>query len=393
MRELFNIKLVIALVVAGVFAFAAFILLSVYADDFRGRSDGRGHALSVSAVGFQGIVRLIELSGGKTRIVRSQTDNDSDDLLVLVLEPRVSQKQAEAMIYQRPEQPTLVVLPKWLAGPDPNHRGWARIYGQENGSPALAALGDVKVSVENDSKGGAMANGSGELYNLSVPAPANAQTISGKDLVPLLQVPGHGALVARMRNNYILADPDLMNNHGMKDPCTARFALTMLSRLNRADAESVGFDVSLNGFGHKPSVYKLAFEPPYLTLTLALFVAALLAALHGMFRFGPAAHEQRAIAFGKLALVENSAGLIQLARREHRAGGAYADVIRDSAATASGAPPSLHGEALDAYLDKLSREHGVPFSSLARQARDVADRYELLRAARALFQWKKDNIR
>src|SRR5438093_5153957 len=142
MRELFNIKLLIALVVAGVFAFVAFILLSVYADDFRGRSDGRGHALSVSSVGFQGIVRLIELSGGKTKIVRSQTDNDTDDLLVLVLEPQVSQKQAEAMIYQRPEQPTLVVLPKWTVGPDPQHRGWARIYGRDNGSPALAALGD-----------------------------------------------------------------------------------------------------------------------------------------------------------------------------------------------------------------------------------------------------------
>lgn len=393
MRELFNIKLLIALVVAGVFAFVAFILLSVYADDFRSRSDGRGHALSVSSVGFQGIVRLVELSGGKTKIVRSQTDNDTDDLLVLVLEPQVSRKQAESMIFQRPEQPTLVVLPKWLAAPDPQHRGWARIYGSGDASPTLAALGDVKVSVERGSKAGALADGSGELDDLSVPAPADAQTISGKDLVPLLQVPGHGALMARLRNIYILADPDLMNNHGVKDPRTARFALTMLARLNRADAGRVGFDVSLNGFGRKPSAYKLAFEPPYLTLTLALFVAALLAALHGMFRFGPAAHERRAIAFGKLALVENSAGLIQLARREHRAGGAYADVIRDSAASASGAPPSLHGEALDAYLDKLSRQHGVPFSGLARQARDVTDRYELLRAARALFQWKKDNIR
>jgi hypothetical protein len=392
MRELFNIKLLIALVVAGVFAFVAFILLSVYADDFRGRSDGRGHALSVSSVGFQGIVRLIELSGGRTKIVRSPTDNDTDDLLVLVLEPQVSQKQAEAMIYQRPEQPTLVVLPKWMAAPDPQHRGWARIFGPGNDSPALAALGDVKVSVETGSKGGTIAYGSEELDGVSVPVPADAQTISGKNLVPLLQLPGHGALVGRIRNNYILADPDLMNNHGLKDLRTARAALTILARLNRADAERVGFDVSLNGFGHKPSVYKLAFEPPYLTLTLALFVAALLAALHGMFRFGPAAYEKRAIAFGKLALVENIAGLIQLARREHRAGGAYADVIRDSAASASGAPSSLHGEALDAYLDKLSRQHGVAFSTLARQARDVTDRYELLRAARALFQWKKDNI-
>src|SRR5438093_11826776 len=112
MRELFNIKLLIALVVAGVFAFVTFILLSVYADDFRGRSDGRGHALSVSSVGFQGIVRLIELSGGKTKIVRSPSDNDTDDLLVLVLEPQISRKEVAAAIYQRPQQAALLVLPK-----------------------------------------------------------------------------------------------------------------------------------------------------------------------------------------------------------------------------------------------------------------------------------------
>jgi hypothetical protein len=393
MRELFNVKLLIALVVAGVLAFAAFILLSVYADDFRGRSDGRGHALSVSAIGFQGIVRLVELSGGKTKLLRSEATNDSDDLLVTVLEPQVTEPQLEKLLYDRPKQPVLVVLPKWMAVQDPRHRGWVRVIGHFNETAAISALGDVKLSVDQKDKGGAIAEGAEELEGIQAPVPRQPQTISGKDVVPLLKAPGGGALVARIKNIPVVADPDLLNNHGMKDPRTARAAMLMLSRFNSPDAKSVVFDVSLNGFGRKPSVYKLAFEPPYLTLTLALFVAALLAGLHGAFRFGPAAHEKRAIAFGKLALVENSAGLIQLARREHRAGGAYADVVRDSAARASGAPPTLQGEALDAYLDKLSAKTDTSFTSLAQQARDAGDRYELLRAARALFQWKKDNIR
>lgn len=393
MRELFNIRMLIALIVAGIIGFSAFVLFSVYADDLNTRSDERGHALSVSAIGFQGIVRLVDLSGGKSRIVRSLDSDNSDDLLVLVLERQTSPKALENLLYHRRDQPALVVLPKWLAVPDPRHRGWVRSVGLDHESAALAAFGDIKVNVEKGGKGGALAQGAGELYALSVPAPAEAQTISGPDVAPLLQVPGRGALVARVKNVYVVADPDLLNNHGLKNRKTAEMALTMLARFNSADADGVLFDVSLNGFGRKPSIYKLAFEPPFLTLTLALLVAALLAGLHGAFRFGPAAHEARAIALGKLALVENSAGLIQLARREHRVGGAYADVVRDAAAYASAAPATLSGAALEDYLDTLSPKDGVTFSGLAQQAREAGDRFDLLRAARALFQWKKDNIR
>ena len=88
--------------------------------------------------------------------------------------------------------------------------------------------------------------------------------------------------------------------------------------------------------------------------------------------------------------MENSAGLIQLARREHRAGGAYADLIREAAVQATGAPPSLRGADLDAYLDRLSPPDAPKFSALAERAKHAADRHELVSAARALFAWKKE---
>ena len=128
-------------------------------------------------------------------------------------------------------------------------------------------------------------------------------------------------------------------------------------------------------------------------MTLALLFAALLAGLHGAFRFGQARREERAIAFGKAALVENSAGLIRLARRETRLGGAYAEVVRQDAARIAAAPPALQGEALDAYLDRLDRGDGPPFSALAARLAAARDRHELVAAARALFSWKKDIIR
>jgi hypothetical protein len=124
-------------------------------------------------------------------------------------------------------------------------------------------------------------------------------------------------------------------------------------------------------------------------LTLALFIAALLAGLHGAFRFGPVRREERTIALGKAALVENSAGLIRMAGREANLGTAYADVVRTEAARASSAPSFLQGEALDDYLDRLGRD-GPKFSALAAQLDSAQGRHSLMTAARALFQWKKD---
>ena len=192
--------------------------------------------------------------------------------------------------------------------------------------------------------------------------------------------------------HYDLADRDLMNNHGLKDPRTARAALQILAALNSTGAETVSFDLTINGFGRKPNALKLLFEPPFLALTLALVVAALMAGLHGAFRFGPQRREERAIAFGKSALVENSAGLFSFVRREHRAGGAYADLVAEEAARASGAPPNLRGAELEAYLDRLSPADRPRYSELAARAREASDRDELVSAARALYSWKKELV-
>jgi hypothetical protein len=231
------------------------------------------------------------------------------------------------------------------------------------------------------------------MEGVDVPLPRKVQAISGDGIEPLLATPGGRSILARYgkRPLYILADPDLLNNQAMKDPARAKAALAMLAALNSTGAETVAFDLTLNGFGKTPSALKLAFEPPFLALTVAIFVAALLAGLHGAFRFGPAAEEGRAIAFGKAALVENSAGLFRLAGREHRTGGAYAELIREEAARVSGAP-NLRGDELDSYLDRFSKPDGKPFSALAAEAADAPDRNHLVSAARALFLWKKDLI-
>ncbi len=214
---------------------------------------------------------------------------------------------------------------------------------------------------------------------------------------PLVTTPDGDALVARMgdRPLFVVADPDLLNNHGLRDARTARAAVDLIQGLNSTDAEAVRFDVTLNGFGtgSAPGILRLAFEPPFVVMTLALFAAALLAGIQGAFRFGPIRREERAIAFGKAALVENSAALIRLAGREANLGGDYAEVVRQQAARETGAPQTLLADDLDKYLNRFSRPGRPAFSELAAGLRLARGRQELIAAARSLFQWKKEIIR
>ena len=387
----FRARTVFAMIGAGVLAFAAFLVLAAYAGDFRGGLDPRPHPLAVSAIGFKGITRLVEETGGEVRLLRSLDDVQTEDLLVVALEPQSDPDALQELLQARTARPTLLILPKWVPSPKADRPGWVDKGGVLGGSAAAApleALGEFKVTTAPSRA--ETASGLDYLGGLSVPAPRLAQSIEGEGLVPMIALSDGRALLARRNSLHILAEPDLMNNQALDDPAAARGALDILGGLNATGAEGVAFDLTINGFGEKPNALKLLFEPPFLALTLSLLAAALLAGWYGACRFGPERREEREIALGKAALVDNSAGLLRMAGREHRAGAAYAAVIRDAAARASGAPAGLEGARLDAYLDRLSRDGAPRYSMLAERIAGARDRHDLVDSARALFWWKKD---
>jgi hypothetical protein len=390
----FNARVIAGLIGAGIAAFAAFLLLAAYADDFRSGRDGRPHPLSVSAVGFAGLVELLDALGETPTLVRSESDHDTENLLVITIEPITDSGRLAALLLRRAAKPTLLILPKWETTENPLHKGWVSRVAPIFPGMSSKLLDDVaKIKIaQSTRKAPGLATGTDLLEGIRLPAPEFSQTISGKGATPLLRLGSGESLLAKLEGRplYVLADPDIMSNHGLKDSRKARAAVDIMRQLNSTGAEGISFDLTLNGFAQKPNALKLLFEPPFLVLTLALFVAGLLAGLHGAFRFGPERQEERAIAFGKSALVENSAGLIRMAKREHRTGSAYADLIREAAAHDSAAPAAAAGAELDAYLDRLSRPGEPPFSALADRLRAARDRFELVAAAHALFMWKKD---
>jgi hypothetical protein len=395
----FNPRLVYGLIAAGILAFGALVLMIAYGPPLRepGGQVDRAQMLSPSAVGYKGLTLLVGRLR-RSRIISNPGDLDDEDLFVMAVGESTRPEDIEWVRSRRGARATLIILPKWTTARHSRRRDWVSLIGPGAGEGAARALG-LNLRRGPRPGPGQAAGGTDILDGVTIPIPAFPQVIHGPDVFPLVSLPdGGGALVARVGEQpfYVVADPDLLNNHRLGDRGVASAALALLDGLNTGDAAGVNFgtfsDAAESGRRPQPSLIRLAVEPPFLAMTMALIIAALLAGLHGAVRFGRPRREGRAIALGKAALVENSAGLVKLARREAALGAAYAEFVRQDTARAVAAPPALSGEALDAYLDRLSKGDAPKFTSLANDVVWARDRHELVAAARALFSWKKDII-
>jgi hypothetical protein len=392
----FNAASMMLITAIGALAFIAMLVLGAYAPDLRSGRNGGAHALSNAAVGFSGVVRLAGATGRNPIIIRSEYQLKNEDLAVIT--PDHGAVDLSSILQWRGPRVTLLVLPKWKTVADVSKTGWVRVSGLlPAADPARTLYPATPFFIARERGDGRPLTTVpfGAPSALRFLAPAVVQTVSSNQLDPVITDSAGHIVLGKLKGHqlFILADPDLINNHAMGDERQARAAVTLLDYLNSSGAKSVLFDVTANGLGRSQSPLKLAFDPPFLAVTLTIFAAMLLAAWQALVRFGPVRRRGRAIAFGKAALVENSAGLIRLARRETRLGGAYADLVRQDAARLTAAPANLQGEALDTYLDRLTRGDAPPFSALAARLAAARDKSELVAAARALFSWKKDIIR
>ena len=387
----FNARTMLLITAIGALAFIAMLVLGAYAPDLRSGRNGGSHALSNGATGFSGIVKLAQETGRNPLIVRSDPDLQSEDLTVI--SPEHGWTDLSEVLGRRGARATLLVLPKWDAAPDKQRPGWVRVSGLlPAADPARTLYPATPFTIAREKTHGEPLRtlAAGAPAELQFLAPSVLQTVGSKDIEPLI-VNARGAIVlGKLKRGqfYILADPDLLNNHGMGDERQARAALALLDFLNSTGATAIRFDVTTNGLGRSRSPLKLAFDAPFLAVTLTIFAAMLLAGWQALVRFGPVRRPERAIAFGKAALVDNSAALIRKAGREAHLGGRYVDVIRDRAVALFRLPPSLDSQTLELRLEALNPRRS--FAATAQAAEQARNREELLGAAQSLNVWLEE---
>ena len=411
-RVLFSPGVVLGMVLAGVFAFSALVVLSTYAPDLQSGDDGRAHALSRSAVGYGGMVRLLRDMGEPVLVARRSQRDQAPALVVLTPDTGVApQAYLDAVVVPAT---TLVVLPKWRGGPDPRHQGWVgglKPLAANDLTPLLKTmnLGKAITAIDQTTAARRLTGAPGSVMaglTFETGPVRNLRTLSGPDLVPVL-TDEHGRVVLARRGDmkaYVLSDPDLLNTMGLKDARTARSGARMLQTLRddaiqRDSSRMIAFDVTLNGFSRSRGVLKLAFEPPFVGATLCLVAAALLMGLHAAARFRAVRRGERALALGKDALIDNSAGLIRMARREPAMAPRYAELQRAAAVralgVATGAGARLTGQALTDFLDRQGTRFGATDSAsrLDEETKAVRSVSDLMRVAAKWYQWRLEMTR
>ena len=399
----FSARTIAWVIVAGLIGFLGFIWLTAYAPQLKMRSGEIEGPLSKSAVGFYGIYHLAELTG---RPVDLNTDRDSwrwTGLTIVVIGPETDPAQLKALITARrdnDETITLYILPKWITMPSPRRSGWVQSLGPIEppfAKEVLGNFGTLQIGQKKTPNGDRVRGvEDSDAADVNVPAPQSLHYIA-QGMQPVL-VDSQGATVMGRTDldngsiEYVLADPDLLSNQALKKPEGARAALAIIDAVRRNERDSVAFDMVLSGMENSRNLLQLMFEPPFLALTLAVLIAAIMTGIHAFGRFGPAAIEPRAIPFGKRALADNSAVLIARAGAEKRLGDRYVALTREAAAGALGAS-SMEAEAQEEWLARLPHAEGNDFATLANRGRTAPSAHAMLAAARDLFDWRRDVTR
>ncbi|MCR5872388.1 MULTISPECIES: DUF4350 domain-containing protein [unclassified Sphingomonas] len=385
----FRTRTVLLLIGAGFILALGFLLVSAYGDRFDRQRGNVPSPASRFATGFHGLARLVELAGGTVTLNGSPDERPGDGLLILT--PNIGTKSDEIQrAIGAHDGPILVILPKWVAAPIKDRRNREQRVTTVMPQPLISMLEQTVDIAPHSEKGGTLLRYASGLELPPFRLQGEIQAVESDKLVPLIVAPDGASVLSQVGDTgtYILADPDLLNNQGLSYRENARAALALLAALDPDTPGTVIFDTMLPYGSGGRNLLQLAFEPPFAGVSIALLIAALLAGIATLARFGPVRREQLAVPFGKAALIDNIVSLARRARRTREGGSAYADAIRDWAARRLALPRTLQGDALDAQLDAIPTT--TSYTATAQRVRDAKTETELLHAAQALDDWRKE---
>lgn len=417
----FSGRAALAIVVLGGVLFVALLWLMASGRGFGSINDGKAHAGSKGLTGYAAVADYLGRRGFAVSKARNEGALDAPGLLVLTPPFNADgEKLARVVARRRRIGPTIVITPKWLTvdgqRPGRTPRGWVDVYSAI--TPRWRGfLDDLSVGAENSPqmrwRGAGLAGplassrilaGGGTGLVRIVATADGRHTLAGYlddgGTYPGLEAMAMDRVLhsGRERGLYplvVVFEPDLLDNYGMARFANARLAERLVRATGVRPGERVTFDLTFNGLGGSVNLLTLAFSPPFLAVTLCLLLAAAIAVWRGFLRFGPPLVPDRAVAFGKQALVANAAGLVRRSGRLRLLGPPYADRAQERLRAALGLPRALDaaqaGEAIDRMVAARDPQ-AEPFTRIVARLRAARRSPDLVKAARDLHALERKLI-
>lgn len=367
---------------------------------------------SISAIGYAGLEELVR----QQDLQRSASPFSRK--LVIILDPP-SGTDLEAM-KDEDNTVTLWVLPKWLGWPDPQKQDWisaAEFIPESIPQHILDVVGAPRGE-KSEFNGGIVRmpltatptaeNAAFPPITLNQPTQVMANMPPG--FLPVLSTPYGiylGCRDEQSKRVCILADPDLFANFGLQLGDNANASLAIVRALSspgggvtfgmvRRQNPSGGSD----GGTQKPTrnALRLLTDWPYVIATLNTIAALLLLVWAVAARFGPPARVPARDRPGRAGLVWNAGQLLALAGYQSVLMRRWVETQIQGLAYRFNAPRNLSQEGRIAWLDRMAKARGLQpgagqaavAAALASAKDDAKHGSDQVRAAREVFEWKKE---
>jgi hypothetical protein len=188
---------------------------------------------------------------------------------------------------------------------------------------------------------------------------------------------------------YVLSDPDVLNNHGLREPANAAFTIGLIDKLR--DGGPVIIDEVIHGYAKPPSLLRTLFQFPLVLATLQVLICAVFAVWAAIVRFGPRKRSPPPLAPGKDFLIRNTAALLHF-------GGHHSEALRRylqqnvMAVRHALHAPTLHATASTEWLERVRLLRGGQISllDLERESHTADSAERCLEVAERVYRWRME---
>ncbi|MEC7290782.1 MAG: DUF4350 domain-containing protein [Pseudomonadota bacterium] len=377
----------------GMLVFVVIFALLAWSPDLASKNRAGEHPYSTSALGYGGLVKLLEADGQTVNISRLASTLDYTDSLLILTIPRFGFHRAPEFDLEEVSAPALYVLPKWSGFADRENPNWQKdtdlLHNSEVETVARQFDSDLRIWRLRDP--GRVSTPFGPHQPVFE---HKMQVLTSDSLETVIGTPG-GALLAKVPGQaiYVLSDPDLFNTFGLAKRENARLALGLVDWLQDYGSQPITFDATLHGFERSESLLRAIFDVPFLGASMIALATILLVAWAAFIRFGPPTREGRVLSFGKKALAESSAGLVSMARREGQMAPGYAQTVQRNLAKRLGLPAHMTPEDFARTADRMAKQKDLSSTWSEQKGqleRPAAGRNDLRDKALALWRWRTE---